>query len=241
MTCSTLELTDSQDIMQIPKHVAIIMDGNRRWARRRNLDPSMGHKEGAEVLIDIVRAASELGIETLTVYSFSTENWFRSVEEVALLMELFEFYLIEKTDLMVREGIKLETIGNLSRFPQKIQEIVASSKKATAHGDKINLVLALNYGSRDEIRRAMLKIMEQKLPPEELTEELIASYLDTSKWGDPELMIRTSGELRLSNFLLWQISYSEIYVTEKLWPDFTPQDLMDAVIAYQGRGRRLGI
>jgi len=232
------------DSAKIPKHIAVIMDGNRRWARQRKLPPMMGHWEGAEVLTDIVRAASELGVRTVTVYSFSTENWLRSTEEVQALMQLFEVYLIRKKELMIREGIRLETIGDLSRFPPHIQEAFESAKKATEQGGKINLVLALNYGARDEIRRAIGKILEinrkEPIPPSELTEELIARHLDTSRWGDPELMIRTSGEMRVSNFLLWQISYSEIYVTDKLWPDFSPKDLLEAVAAFQRRGRRLG-
>lgn len=232
------------DLLKIPKHVAVIMDGNRRWAKQRGLPPMMGHWEGAEVLTDVVRAASELGIQTITVYSFSTENWLRPEEEVEALMQLFEVYLIQKKALMIREGIRIETIGDLDRFPKHVQEAFASAKKATEHCTKINLVLALNYGARDEIRRAMVKILElnqnQKIEPQDLTEDLISHYLDTSRWGDPELMIRTSGEMRVSNFLLWQISYAEIYVTEKLWPDFLSKDLLDAVAAYQKRGRRLG-
>jgi undecaprenyl diphosphate synthase len=232
------------DHSRIPKHVAIIMDGNRRWAKQRGLSPMMGHWAGAEVLTDVVRASSELGIQTITVFSFSTENWLRPEEEVEALMQLFEVYLIRKKELMIRDGIRLETIGDLDRFPKHLQEIFSSAKKATEHCSKINLVLALNYGARDEIRRAMIKILElnQKHPfaPDDLTEDLISRHLDTNRWSDPELMIRTSGELRVSNFLLWQISYAEIYVTEKLWPDFSSKDLLDAVTAFQKRGRRLG-
>jgi undecaprenyl diphosphate synthase len=232
------------DLLKIPKHVAVIMDGNRRWARQRGLPPIMGHWEGAEVLTDIVQAASELGIQTITVYSFSTENWMRSEEEIEALMQLFEVYLIRKKDLMIRDGIRLETIGDLSKFPRHIQEVFADVKKATEHCDKINLVLALNYGARDEIRRVLVKLLElnqkKRFAPEDLTEDLISQYLDTSRWGDPELMVRTSGELRVSNFLLWQISYAEIYVSEKLWPDFSSKDLLEAVAAFQKRGRRLG-
>ncbi len=232
------------DQLKVPKHVAIIMDGNRRWAKQRGLPPMMGHWEGAEVLTDVVRAASELGIQTVTVFSFSTENWLRTEEEVAALMQLFEVYLIRKKEWMIREGVRLETIGDLDRFPRHVQEAFLAAKKATEHCRKINLVLALNYGARDEIRRAMVKIIElnQRHPfsPDDLTEDLISRHLDTSPWADPELMIRTSGELRVSNFLLWQISYAEIYVTEKLWPDFSPRDLLEAVEAFQRRGRRLG-
>ncbi len=232
------------DLLKIPKHMAVIMDGNRRWAMQRGLPPIMGHWEGAEVLTEIVCAASELGIQTVTVYSFSTENWLRSEEEIEGLMQLFELYLIRQQDFMVQNDIRLEMIGDLGRVPKHVQEAFSSAQYATRHCGKINLVLALNYGARDEIRRAMIKILElnqkQKIQPQDLTEDLIACHLDTSRWGDPELMIRTSGELRVSNFLLWQISYAEIYITEKLWPDFLSKDLLDAIEAFQKRGRRLG-
>jgi undecaprenyl diphosphate synthase len=232
------------DPFKVPKHVAIIMDGNRRWAKQRGLPPMMGHWEGAEVLTDVVRGASELGIQTVTVFSFSTENWLRAEEEVGALMQLFEVYLIRKKEWMIREGVRLETIGDLDRFPKHVQEAFLAAQKATEHCRKINLVLALNYGARDEIRRAMMKILElnkkDPLSPHELTEELISRHLDTSRWTDPELMIRTSGELRVSNFLLWQISYAEIYVSGKLWPDFSARDLLEAVEEFQRRGRRLG-
>jgi undecaprenyl diphosphate synthase len=246
MITSTLEMVSKSidlsrlDLSKIPKHVAIIMDGNRRWARQRGLTPIAGHWEGAEVLTDIVRAASEVGIETVTVYSFSTENWLRPEPEVESLMHLFEVYLTKKKEAMLRDGIRLDTIGDLGRFSPSLQTTFAEVKQATSRCNKINLVLALNYGARDEIRRAMVKIVERNFKPEELTEELISKHLDTSPWGDPELMIRTSGELRVSNFLLWQISYAEIYVTEKLWPDFQPKDLIEALEVFQKRGRRIG-
>jgi undecaprenyl diphosphate synthase len=245
-----LEIYSAEDIdlldpNKIPGHIAIIMDGNRRWARQAGVSPMMGHWEGAEVLTDIVRAASEIGVKTLTVFAFSTENWARSEEEIEALMNLFELYLIRKREPMVQDGIRLDAIGRLSDLPENIQRALDDSRKATQHCSKINLVLALNYGGRDEIRRALGKILklheERKLAPEDLTEELISSYLDTSPWGDPDLLIRTSGEVRISNFLLWQISYSEIYITDVLWPHFTPKKLLEAVITYQNRKRRGGI
>lgn len=232
------------DPVKIPKHVAIIMDGNRRWAKQRNLPPMMGHWEGAEVLTDVMRAASALGIETVTVYSFSTENWSRSDQEIDSLMEIFEAYLIRKKALMVEDGIRVNMIGDISRLPTPVRKAFEEARRATEHCSKINLVLALNYGARDEICRTLTKIMklhdEKPFAYEELTEELISRHLDTTPWGDPDLMIRTSGEFRVSNFLLWQISYAEIYITEKLWPDFSPKDLFDAVADYQRRNRRLG-
>lgn len=227
-----------------PKHVAIIMDGNRRWAKQRGLPPIMGHWEGAEVLTDVVRAASEVGIKTLTVYAFSTENWNRPEPEIEALMNIFELYLIRKRELMIRDGIRLDAIGDLSRLPQNVQAAFYHTKKETEQCTKINLILALSYGSRDEIRRAILKIMqeneEKKLESHELTEEYISRHLDTKPWGDPDLLIRTSGELRVSNFLLWQISYAEIYVSDVLWPEFSSKQLLEAVLAFQGRERRLG-
>jgi len=232
------------DPQKCPKHVAIIMDGNRRWAKQKGLPPMMGHWEGAEVLTDVVRAASELGVKTLTVYAFSTENWGRSGPDIEALMNIFELYLIRKRELMVRDGIKLGAIGDLTRLPQAVQEAFYHTKKATEHCSKINLVLALNYGSRDEIRRAILKILQENekrpLEAHEVTEEYISRHLDTNPWGDPDLLIRTSGELRVSNFLLWQISYSEIFVTDVLWPDFSPKQILEAALAFQGRTRRHG-
>lgn len=229
---------------KIPTHIAIVMDGNRRWAKQRGLPPMMGHWEGAEVLTDIVRSASELGVETLTVYAFSTENWSRPPSEIDALMNIIEMYLIRKRDQMIQDGVRLDAIGDINRLPERVQSAFYETKKATEHCDKINLVLALNYGARDEIRRAVVKILathdRKKFSPDELTEGLIASYLDTCRWGDPDLLIRTSGELRVSNFLLWQISYAELYVTEVLWPDFTSRQLFEAVLAYQGRKRRHG-
>jgi undecaprenyl diphosphate synthase len=229
---------------RVPKHIAIVMDGNRRWAQERGLASVMGHWKGSEVIDDLMRAASELGVETVTLYTFSTENWARSKPEIEALMDIFEFNLIRKRQGMIKDGIRLDTIGDLSRLPKRVQDALQQTKCATEKCDKINLVLAMNYGSRDEIRRAVLQILEQnerqKIDPKEITEEFIARHLDTKPWGDPELLIRTSGELRLSNFLLWQISYAEIYVTDVLWPDFSPKELLHAVISYQERSRRLG-
>ena len=233
------------DAKHIPRHVAIIMDGNRRWARKRRKLPMMGHWEGAEVLSDIVRAASQLGIATLTLFAFSTENWVRPEPEVRALMEIFEVYLRKKTKAMIEDGICLHAIGDLSKLPASLQDVLSETIALTAHGAKINLVLAINYGGRDDIRRAVNKILtlhrEGKLLKQEVDEDLISSLIDTASFGDPELLIRTSGELRISNFLNWQIAYAEMYTTDVLWPDFTPQELWDAVAAYQKRQKRKGI
>ncbi len=232
------------DRSKVPKHVAIIMDGNRRWAKQRGLDSVMGHWEGAETLMDVVKVAADLGVQTLTVYSFSTENWERPSHEVESLMQIFELYLVSKRELMVEKGIRLDAIGDISRFPEAIQKALEETRELTKDGSRINLVLALNYGARDEIRRAILKILEdhkdRKISKDMLTEECIAQYLDTGQWGDPDFLIRTSGELRVSNFLLWQICYTEIYVTDVLWPDFSKVDFYKAILDFQNRARRYG-
>ncbi len=232
------------DFGKIPRHIAIIMDGNRRWAKQKGLPPMAGHYEGAETLVDIVRSAVELGVKTLTVYSFSTENWERPDPEIHALMHIFELYLANKREWMVREGVRLEAIGDLSRLPLPVQEALDATKIVTKNGDRINLVLALNYGARDEIRRAVVKILQknekQKIEIEEITEQFIEDNLDTKAWGDPDLLIRTSGELRLSNFLLWQISYTELYMTDTLWPDFSSENFYEAVLSFQQRSRRRG-
>lgn len=251
MTAHTLENLESKtfyspeelsriDLLKIPKHIAIIMDGNRRWAKQRGLPSMMGHWEGAEVLTEALRAAAELGVKTLTVYAFSTENWNRPESEVEDLMNIFELYLMRKKELMIRDGVRLESIGDLSRLPERVLNAFYQTKKATEHCDRIQLVLALNYGGRDEIRRAMVKILEEKIAPDQLTEDCIAKHLDTNRFGDPNLLIRTSGEMRVSNFLLWQISYAEIFSTEVLWPNFSPKELFEAILAFQKRSRRLG-
>lgn len=249
MTAHTLEALDSIysaeelsqiDLGKIPKHIAIIMDGNRRWAKQKGLPPMMGHWQGAEVLTDVLRAASELGVKTLTVYAFSTENWNRPADEVEDLMNIFELYLMRQKELMIRDGVRLGAIGDLSRLPERVLKALHQTQKETEHCDRINLVLALNYGGRDEIRRAVRKLLEEKITPEALTEECIAKHLDTCVYGDPDLLIRTSGEMRVSNFLLWQISYSEIFSTEILWPNFSPKELLEAIRSFQKRNRRLG-
>lgn len=229
---------------RIPKHIAIIPDGNRRWAKKRIISIADGHSEGADTLMEIVKAAKELGVKKITFYSFSTENWNRPREEVSALMLLYATYLMEHCSEMVETGIKLETIGDLSALPPFLRQVIQETKEATQECDKIDLILALNYGSRNEICRAFQAMLEDysnsTLKKEDVNEETISRYLDTSKWKDPDLLIRTSGELRVSNFLLWQISYAEIHTAPVLWPDFTPQHLLDAVVDFQGRQRRWG-
>jgi undecaprenyl diphosphate synthase len=232
------------DKNRIPRHVAIIPDGNRRWAKKQEECCDKGHEAGANNLIEIVKAAKDLGIKTLTFYLFSTENWTRSQEEIAALMWLLQEFLNEQCFEMLAQGVRLKTIGDLTAFPSDVLAVVEKTLKATAHCDQIDMVLALNYGARDEIRRAFHHILDLcnkgNLQKEDVTEKLIASYLDTKFCGDPDLLIRTSGEMRVSNFLLWQLSYTEIYVTELLWPQFKPNDLLEAVADFQKRERRLG-
>lgn len=251
MTAPTLEIIETKsiytneelsqvDLFNIPKHIAIIMDGNRRWAKQKGLPPMVGHWEGAEVISDILKGAAELGVKTLTVYAFSTENWGRPKSEVEDLMKIFELYLVSKKEVMLRDGVRLDAIGDLSRLPENVLNAFYETKKATEHCDRINLLLALNYGGRDEIRRAIVKIVEEKLEPDQITEECITKHLDTKLYGDPELLIRTSGEMRVSNFLLWQISYAEIVSTNVLWPDFSSKELLKSIMAFQNRHRRLG-
>ncbi len=244
---SMLELSDSVPSLslgEIPRHIAIIMDGNRRWAKQKGMPSTYGHWKGSDVVAEIVRSASKIGVKVLTLYAFSTENWKRSKDEVDELMKLVSFYLQKNAQFMQEESVKLETIGDLSLLPKSVQESIALSKQKTANGSKITLVLALNYGGRDEIKRAFVKMVEDldagNIKREDISEKTIAGYLDTAQFGDPDLFIRTSGEKRFSNFLLWQISYAEVYMTDVLWPDFTEGDLLDAIKEFQKRSRRLG-
>lgn len=232
------------DPERIPSHVAIIMDGNRRWAETHRVPGMMGHWKGADALTQIVSAASKMGIKVLTVYAFSTENWKRSLEEVESIMHLFKLYLSGQKERMAKEGVRLDAIGNIEKLPADVKQVLNEAKEATAQGTKIDLVLAMNYGARDDIKRAALSLIEAcekgHIKKEEITEELFSKHLDTAKWGDPQLLIRTSGESRLSNFLLWQISYAEVYITDVLWPDFNETELTKAIFDFQRRERRTG-
>lgn len=232
------------DPLTIPKHVAIIPDGNRRWAEENREIKSQGHRRGADILLEIVKAASELKIQTVTLFAFSTENWNRSDEEVTTLFALIASYLNVESEEMVACGVKLETIGDLFSLPPFLQEEIQAAKKRTEDCEKITLVLALNYGARNEICRAVRGLIEDYekgcFTKEEINESKISAYLDTKKWEDPDLLIRTSNEMRISNFLLWQMSYTEIHVSPVFWPDFTPHHLLEAVIDFQNRNRRWG-
>ena len=233
------------DPKKVPEHVAIIMDGNRRWAKKWDKSVEVGHWQGAETLDQIVRAAIGLGIKVLTVYSFSTENWNRSSEEVDALMHLLKTYLKTQREIMVMEGVRLKTIGDLSKLPEDVRLVLSETQEATKGGSQIDLVLALNYGGRDDIRRATLRLLDEvdagRIKREEITEQTISCLLDTAQWPDPDLLIRPSGAFRISNFLIWQISYSEIYYTDVLWPEFSKSHLLEAVIDFQKRNRRFGL
>jgi undecaprenyl diphosphate synthase len=232
------------DLTRIPYHISIIMDGNRRWAKKRGLAPIVGHWRGADTLTHIVRAATELGIKVLTVYVFSTENWARSQQEIDALMDLFKVYLQQQQEPMVQEGVRLDTIGAIENLDEELRAVLAETKRVTAHCNKIDLVLAINYGGRDDIRRAVVSMLEDhekgKLSKDDLSEQTISRYLDTAKWPDPDMLIRTSGEKRQSNFLTWQLTYSEFYYPEVLWPDFDKRELLKAVYEFQQRERRFG-
>ena len=228
--------------MTVPHHVAIVMDGNRRWAKERGLPAKAGHTEGGENLERVVSAAAKAGVKVLTAYTFSTENWKRAPWEVKALMELLIHFLTTKSENMVKEGVRLCSIGDVSRLPKAVREALERAKEITKEGKNIDLVLALSYGARDEIVRAASALAadhkEDKVKA--IDEALFSNYLDTASWPDPDLLIRTSGELRLSNFLLWQISYAEIYITKAFWPDFGPEQFLIALDDYQKRDRRKG-
>ena len=228
----------------IPRHVALILDGNGRWAKKRGLPRTAGHKQGCVAVEQIVEDAARLGIEYLTVYGFSTENWKRSAEEVGALMQLFRFYTKRLLKIAGENNVRVKMIGDRYRFAQDIIDGINTLEEKTRDNTGLTFVIAVNYGSRDEIRRAVQKMLtdcrDGKLSPEEVDEAKITSYLDTAGIPDPDLMIRTSGELRLSNYLLWQLAYAELYVTDTLWPDFSREELIRAIEAYNKRERRFG-
>ncbi len=232
------------DLDNIPQHIAIIMDGNGRWAKKRGLIRKMGHKAGADTLEKISRYAQSIGVKHLTVYAFSTENWKRSDEEVAGIMDLLRKYLDEHIKKCKNDNFKVNMIGDPSRLDEDIQEKIKTLESLTENNTGLFLHIALNYGGRDEILRAVKKIARKietgKLKSNEIDENTISLSLDTSGIPDPELLIRTSGELRISNFLLWQLAYTEFIFSDKLWPDFDENDLKEAIYNYQNRDRRFG-
>ncbi len=228
----------------MPRHIAIIMDGNGRWAVERNLPRVAGHEEGIESVRDIVKAASQIGIEYLTLYAFSMENWKRPRQEVSILMTLLEKYLRQEIRELHDNGVKLKSIGKTNALPKSVQKLLREGAEMTADNTGLTLTLALSYSGRWDIARAMqvmaLDVRRGTLSPEDITEEKISSYLLTSGMPDPDLLIRTSGEKRLSNYLLWETAYAEMYITDALWPDFRRNDLYKSLLDYFGRERRFG-
>ncbi|MFN3739914.1 MAG: polyprenyl diphosphate synthase [Thermodesulfovibrionales bacterium] len=224
----------------LPQHIAIIMDGNGRWAELRGIPRTEGHRRGSERAKEIIEACLEIGIKNLTLYAFSVENWQRPLDEVFTLMELLKNYLNAERDNMKRQGIRLITIGNKDMLPRDILTLIRETEDATKDGKVMNLILCLSYGGRDEIIRAVRKLLKEKIDPHSLNEDNFKNYLDTADIPDPDLMIRTSGERRLSNFLIYQSAYTELYFTETLWPDFTKDEFLEAIQDYQKRQRRFG-
>lgn len=229
---------------EVPKHIGIIMDGNGRWAKKKMLPRVLGHRQGAKTLDKLLNDARGMGIEHITVYAFSTENWSRAEDEVKGIMGILREYINKYFRDYANSDFRVDSIGDLSKLAPDLQEDIAKLKEASKDKTGIHLTIAMNYGGRDEIKRAVQKIAQEvkegKLAPEDITEELISDHLDSAGTPDPELIIRTSGELRTSNFLMWQSAYSEYYITDKLWPDFTIDDLKEAISSYQGRDRRFG-
>lgn len=228
----------------IPEHVAVILDGNGRWAKKRGLPRKLGHKAGCDNLEQMVEDSARIGLKYFTVYAFSTENWKRSEEEVEALMGFFLTYIKRLRERAMKNNIRVAMIGDRSRFSDELQELLNDTIAVTSANTGMTFVMALNYGSRDEITRAVRSIGEQvasgTLKPEDITEDIISGNLDTAGMPDPDLLIRTSGELRLSNYMLWQLAYSEFYFSDVLWPDFHKEQLMEAIVEFNKRNRRFG-
>ena len=238
------ENTFEIDLANIPKHVAIIMDGNGRWAKKRGLPKKAGHRAGADTLERIVEYAERLGVKFITVYAFSTENWKRSPDEIASIMDLLRRYLKEHIKTSEKRNVRVKIIGERTRLDEDIQEQISTLEKITKYKKGITLNIALNYGGRDELIRSIKDMFEDvkigNIKEDQINEEVFSHYLDTKDIPDPELLIRTSGEERISNFLLWQIAYSEFNFSHVLWPDYSEMDFKQAIWEYQNRDRRFG-
>lgn len=236
--------TQTSDFLRIPNHVAVIMDGNGRWAKKRGLPRIAGHRQGAKALKEILRCCKDWGIKALTAYAFSTENWGRPNGEVEFLMALFERLLRKELEEMQREGVCIRFLGNLTPLPDSLQREIQRSQQETANNQEVYFNIAINYGGRHEIIHACRSLAQQvqqgELLPEDIDENLLEKSLYTKGIADPDLLIRTSGEMRLSNFLLWQVAYTEIYVTDVLWCDFNRDEFRLAIEVYQQRDRRFG-
>lgn len=235
---------DGLDKSRLPRHVAIIMDGNGRWAKLRSKNRIEGHRRGKTSVRVIVEASRKIGIRYLSLYAFSSENWFRPHDEVEALMGLLEHYLAAEQSKMMRYGIRLVTVGDRSRLPDKVRRVLENVVDLTRENQRMTVVLALSYSGRDEIVRMTRSLArlarERRCDPDAIDEQMIAAHLDNPDVPDPDFLIRTSGEMRISNFYLWQIAYSELYVTPTLWPDFREQEYVQALLEYQRRRRRFG-
>ena len=229
---------------KIPRHIAVILDGNGRWAKAKGLPRKLGHVQGAKTIEEVCELMWIHGVEYFTVYAFSTENWKRSEEEVSALMTILREYMVKSIQRANANNMRVRIIGEKSRLAEDIQESIAALEQATAENTGLKFTIAINYGSRDEITRAVRRIASRaadgEISAEGITEDMISAELDTAGYPDPDLLIRTSGEQRISNFLLWQCAYSEFYFTDVLWPDFGEKDLVAALEAYAGRDRRYG-
>lgn len=228
------------DKAAVPIHIGIIMDGNGRWAKKRNLPRTSGHKEGLTVAKNIVRAAAELGVKYVTLYTFSTENWKRAQDEVGFLMNLIRGHLRAEFQFYKENGIKVRHLGNLSGLPKDIQQEIINVQRETADFAGLTVVLAINYGGRDEIVRGIKKIISENIEPEQITEKTVSSSFDIEDLPDVDLLIRTGGELRLSNFLLWHAAYAEFVFTKTLWPDYNKEEFYADIEEFQKRARRFG-
>ncbi|MBK8418881.1 isoprenyl transferase [Candidatus Villigracilis saccharophilus] len=234
------ETPASIPLEKVPQHVAMIMDGNGRWALQRGLPRLAGHKAGTENLRRVIRASVEFGVKYLTIYAFSTENWGRPPEEVKGLMYILEDVIDRELNELNKEGVQLRHIGRLERLAPSLQEKVLDAIDVTKNNDRLVLNIAFNYGGRDEIVQAIQRMMKDGVPPEKVTDELVGKYLYTAGVPDPDLIIRTSGELRVSNFLIWQAAYSEWYITPTFWPDFNKEEYRQALESFSQRDRRFG-
>ncbi len=234
----------NRTLSKVPQHVAIIMDGNGRWARSQGLSRLDGHKRGSEVARDIVTAASRIGVSYLTLYAFSSENWRRDPHEITGLMSLLKHYLETEAEELHKEGVRLKIIGERNLLPNNILELIEHVEELTKRNKKLTLQMAISYGSRAEIIHAVQdiakKVRDHRLNPEDINEQTLEQHLYTSDIPDPDLLIRTSGEQRISNYLLWQVAYTELIFIEKFWPDFTPEDFMESLLTFQSRERRFG-
>jgi undecaprenyl diphosphate synthase len=228
------------ELPDVARSVAIVMDGSARWAKKRGLPVAAGHRAGTRALRKTVEAAIDVGVDSLTVYAFSTENWSRSREEVDALMEIFSQTIDREFPDLVRQGVRVRFLGRRDRAPEELQRKMASLERQTAENERLNLWIAFDYGGRAEIVEAARRLAESGIDPREIDENTFAANLHAPELPDPDLLIRTSGELRISNFLLWQIAYSELVFVDKHWPDFGPRDLEDALAAYARRRRRFG-